>query len=445
MKLSVNLTEGPIFKKFVFFAIPLIFTGFLQQMYNVADTVVVGRFASETALAEVGATSSLSALIITLFMGLAVGTNVICAGFFGAEDKNGLERALHTSILMGVVIGIPLTLIGWFGARYFLGVMGTPNDVIDGSVLYMRLYFLGVPANLVFNFGSAVLRAIGNTKKPFQILAVSGIVNVILNLICVVVFKLGVVGVAVGTVAAQVISAIWIVVIFSRKGSETRLRLSKLRIYKREFLKILSIGIPSGLNGIMFSLSNVFVQSAINSFGKTTMAAHSVAWNFMAFSNLLVSASEQGTVSFVGQNMGAKKYARVRSAIKNAMLFSCSATILFSTFIVCQGPNLLGIFTDDAKVVETGLILLNTAISIYVLYVPDMVIGGALRGMGKAILPTAINIIGICAFRVMWVAWVWPLNPTLEMVYYSYGASWLISGIAMAIVYLIVARKELKQ
>lgn len=444
MKLGTNLTEGPILKKFVLFVIPLIFTGFLQQIYNAADTVVVGRFASEAALAEVGATSSMSALIITLFMGLAVGTNVVCASFFGADNKEGLERALHTSILLAILIGVPLMLVGWFGARFFLGLTGTPDDIIDGAALYMKLYFLGVPASLIFNFGAAVLRAMGNTKKPFYILAVSGIVNVVLNLICVIVFKLGVVGVAMGTVAAQMVSAVWVILIFVRKNAEVRLSLVKLRIYKREFLKILAIGIPSGINGILFSLSNVFVQSAINSFGKTTVAGHSVAWNYMAFCSLLVSAHTQGTVSFVGQNMGARKYDRVKSVIKKAMLFCSVATILFSSFVVWQARTLLGIFTPDPGVVEAGLSQIYIAISVYVLYAPNEIIGGALRGMGKSVLPTAINILGICGLRVVWIAWVWPLNPTLEMVYYSYGASWLISGVVMAVAYMIVGRKELK-
>ncbi len=444
MKLGTNLTEGPILKKFILFVIPLIFSGFLQQLYSVADAVIVGHFASETALAEVGATSSMFALIITLFTGLAVGTNVVCASFFGADDKEGLERALHTSVLLAIFIGIPLMLVGWFGSRFFLSLTGTPDDIIDGATLYMQLHFLGVPASLLFNYGSAVIRAMGNTKKPFYILAVSGLINVGLNLICVIVFKLGVVGVAISTVASQIISAIRIILVFTRKDAELKLRLSKLRIYKREFLKILAIGIPSGVNGILFSLSNVFVQSAINSFGKTTVAAHSVAWNYMAFCSLLVSAHEQGTVSFVGQNMGALKYNRVKSVIKKAMLICSSATILFSLFVVWQARPLLGIFTPDPGVVETGLAQIYIAISVYVLYVPNQIIGGALRGMGKSVLPTAINILGICGLRVVWIAWLWPLNPTLEMIYYSYGASWVISGVAMIIAYMAVGRKKIR-
>ncbi len=284
----------------------------------------------------------------------------------------------------------------------------------------------------------------GNTKKPFYILAVSGIVNVVLNLICVIVFKLGVAGVAIGTVVSQMVSAVWVVLIFARKSAEVRLSLLKLRIYKREFLKILAIGIPSGINGILFSLSNVFVQSAINSFGKTTVAGHSVAWNYMAFCSLLVSAHTQGTVSFVGQNMGARKYDRVKSVIKKAMLFCSVATILFCLFVVWQARTLLGVFTPDPGVVEAGLVQIYIAISVYVFYVPNEIIGGALRGMGKSVLPTAINILGICGLRVVWIAWLWPLNPTLEMIYYSYGVSWIVSGIAMFVAYMLTGCKELK-
>ena len=444
MKLGTNLTEGPILKKFIFFVIPLIFTGFLQQLYSVADAVIIGHFASETALAEVGATTSMFALIITLFTGLAVGTNVVCASFFGADNKEGLERALHTSVLLAMFIGVPLMMVGWFGASFFLKIIGTPDDIMAGATLYMKIHFLGIPASLLFNYGAAVIRAIGNTKKPFYILAVSGFINVVLNLICVMVFKLGVAGVAISTVVSQIVSAVWVILIFTRKDAELRLSLSKLRIYKREFLKILSIGIPSGVNGILFSLSNVFVQSAINSFGKTTVAAHSVAWNYMAFCSLLVSAHEQGTVSFVGQNMGALKYDRVKSVIKKAIVICGVATVLFSSFVVWQARPLLGIFTPDPGVVETGLAQIYIAISVYVLYVPNQIIGGALRGMGKSVLPTAINILGICGLRVVWIAWVWPFNPTLEMVYYSYGASWLISGIAMAVAYMIVGRKRIE-
>jgi len=441
MKLGEKLTEGPIFKKFVLFVIPVIITSFLQQMYNAVDAVVVGHFANKDALAAVGATSSVSALIITLFMGLSVGTNVVCAGFFGADNKQALSKALHTSIFMGIVIGIPLMLVGWFGAEYFLTLTGTPKEVLEQASLYMKIYFLGIPASLVYNFGSAVLRAIGDTKRPLYILSVSGVANVLLNIICVAGLGLGVVGVAIGTIAAQIISAFWVVVIFVKNQDSLHLSLKKLRIYKKEFLRILAIGIPSGLNGIMFSLSGVIIQTAINSFGATTIAAHSVTWNYMAFSNLLIAAGEQGCVSFVGQNMGAKKYDRVKKIVKTALSSMMIASVIFSLIIMVFAKPLLGIFTADSGVAQQGMYQIKYAISVYFLYVPGLILGAVLRGMGKSIIPTAINLVFICLLRVVWIWFIWPMLPNLEMVYISFPVTWITSGIAMIIAYYIERRK----
>ncbi len=440
MERGTNLTEGPIWRKFIVYVIPIILSGFLQQLYNAADTIVVGKFVGDVALAAVGSTTALASLIITLFMGISVGTNVVCARFFGAENRQGLEKALHTSILLGVVLGIPLTLIGWFGSKYFLQLMGTPSDVIEHATLYMKIYFLGVIANLIYNFGSAVMRAMGDTKRPLYILSVAGIANVLLNLICVLVFKLGVVGVAVGTVASQVLSAIAVIFVFIKNEYGIKLSVPKLRFYKKELMMVLSIGIPSGINGILFNLSNTLTQSAINSFGKTIMAGHSVAWNFMTFSYLIVAAGEQATAAFVGQNMGARKYLRIDESVKCALTFIGLITIAFSVLVVSQGRFFLGIFTNDALVVEKGLVLLYTCITVYVLYAPGLIFGAALRGIGKAVLPMVINIMGICALRVAWVMFVWPLNPTLEMVYYSFPLSWIASGVAMLIAYTAVRR-----
>lgn len=443
MKLGEKLTEGPIFKKFVLFVIPVIITSFLQQMYNAVDAVVVGHFANKDALAAVGATSSVSALIITLFMGLSVGTNVVCAGFFGADNKQALSRAMHTSVFMGVVIGIPLMMVGWFGAKHFLSMTGTPKEVLDQAALYMKIYFLGIPASLVYNFGSAVLRAIGDTKKPLYILSVSGIANVVLNLICVAGFSMGVVGVALGTIVAQFISAIWVVVIFAKNTDALHLSIRKLRIYKKEFLRILAIGIPAGLNGIMFSLSGVITQTAINSFGATTIAAHSVTWNYMAFSNLLVAAGEQGCVSFVGQNMGAKKYDRVKKIVKTALVSMTIASVVFSLIIFVFSKPLLGIFTTDPGVAKQGMYQINYAINVYFLYVPGLILGAVLRGMGKSMIPTIINLVFICLLRVVWIWFVWPIAPSLEMVYISFPVTWVASGIAMIIAYYIVRKRTL--
>ena len=445
MKLGERLTEGPIFKKFVFFVVPVIISGFLQQLYHAADTVVVGWFAGDTALAAVGATSSLSALIITLFMGLSVGTNVVCAAFFGAEDYDGLSRAIHTSFFLGIVLGIPLTLVGWFGAPYFLTLTGTPQDVIGKAALYMKVYFLGVPFALIYNFGAAVFRAMGDTKRPLYILTVSGIVNVFLNILCVAIFKMGVVGVALGTIVSQLVSAIWVIFVLAGKNNKVRLRFSKLKLYKKEFFRIVAIGIPSGLNGIMFSLSGVITQTAINSFGKVTIAAHSVAWSYMAFSNLLIAAGEQGVISFVGQNMGAKKYDRVKRSVWVALLTMTIASILFSAVIVLFAEPLMGIFTNDSGVAKRGVVQVYCATAFYFLYAPDLILGGALRGMGKSMVPTTINLVCICFLRIMWIWFVWPICPVLEMVYYSYPFTWIMSGIAMTVAYLLVRRKTFEE
>ena len=446
MKTGTNLTEGSIMKKFCLFAIPIILSGFLQQLYNTADTIVVGRYAvdGEGALAAVGATTSLIHLILNFFIGLSVGTNVICARFFGAKNNDGIERALHTSLSLGIILGIPLMLVGWFFSEYFLGLMNTPPDVIKLATLYMKLYFLGVPATLIYNFGSAVLRAMGDTKRPLYILTFSGAANVVLNLICVIVFHLDVVGVAIGTIASQIISAIAVVWIFAKGKLIPEYKLSKIKIFKNELSMILAIGVPSGLNSILFSLSNTITQSAVNSFGKLTVAAHSISWTFMGFCYLLISSSEQGVISFVGQNLGAGKLQRVNKSVNCALLFSSITVFAFSGFLLLNGAGILGIFTKDASVVKIGLVQFYSAISMYVLYVPSVIYSGALRGMGKGILPTIINIIGICGIRVAWVTLVWPFNPTLPMVYYSFPISWTISGIAMAIAYYIHRRKLLK-
>ncbi len=443
MKAGINLTEGSIFKKFCLFVVPVILSGFLQQLYNTADTIVVGQFAGDTALAAVGSTTVLTNLIVTLFIGLSVGTNVVCARFFGSENKIGIQRALYTSVVLGVVLGIPLTLVGWFCSEYFLGLMGTPQDIIKLAALYMKLYFLGVPATLIYNFGSAVLRSMGDTKRPLYILTAAGVVNVVLNLICVIYFHLDVVGVAIGTIASQFLSAIAVMLIFMKEDSEPRFKFSKIRIFKKELLMILAIGIPSGLNGILFSLSNTLTQSAVNSFGKQTVAAHSIGWTFMGFCHLLITASEQGVISFMGQNLGAEKYDRAKKSVNTGLIFSAITIAAFTAFLVLNAGSIIGIFTDDTQVVSIGLVQFYNALSLYILYIPSVIYGAALRGMGRSVLPTMINIIGICGIRVLWVTMIWPLNPTLEMVYYSFPLSWVASGAAMMAAYWIIKKKVL--
>ena len=444
MRAGVDLTEGPILKKFIWFAIPVVLTNLIQQLYNSADVMIVGKFAGETALAAVGSTASLTNLIVNLFVGFAVGSNVLCARCYGGQDKNGLSRALHTSILWGLILGFPLAIIGWFSSGFFLKLMGTPSDVIDKATLYMQIYFLGSPASMVYNYGAAVLRSVGDTKRPLYILTASGIINIVLNVLCVVVFKMDVVGVAIGTVASQLISAIAVSAIFMKSNSELKLSLKKLCIHKKELKQIAAVGIPAGINGAMFSLSNVILQSAVNSFGSTVMAANSAATNYTSFEYILVMGGEQACTSFVGQNVGARKIERIGRIVKVALIMTGIACIIYSAVVGLFGDFFLKLFTNEPDVVKYGMVYLRVVIIPYVIIVPSVVLGGALRGMGYAVWQMVISLVFICLVRVLWVAFILPLNNVYEMVFVSYPISWLSAGIAASIVFWIAQRKLLK-
>ncbi len=444
MKIGKNLTEGPILKKFLMYMIPIILSNFMQQLYNSADSVVVGRFAGANALAAVGATTSLTYLMVNFFVGLSVGTNVVCAKCYGADDKEGLSRALHTSVVLGFIIGIPLIFFGRFTSKSFLGLMGTPADVIDKAALYMKIYFLGAPASLIYNYGAAALRAVGDTKRPLYILAFTGILNVALNLLCVIVFRMDVAGVAIGTIAAQYASAVAIIVIFLKTDSELKLSLTKLKIYSADLKKILAVGLPAGLNGTMFEISNVLIQSSINAFGVSVIAANSVGSNYTHFAYILVSAGDQATTSFVGQNMGAKKFDRIKQIIKTAIFVTTAITLIFSLIIVLNGKMFLGFFTHEPAVIDYGLIYLSIFITPYFLFAPGTVIGGALRGMGYAVTQTVLSLVFVCALRVVLVLLVSAFCPSYNLVLASYPVSWIALSIASLIAYSIVSKKELR-
>ncbi len=441
MKAGVDLTEGPILKKFLLFAVPVLLTSLMQQFYNSADIMIIGQFAEKTALAAVGSTAALTNLIVNLFIGFAVGSNVVCARCYGARDGAALSRAIHTSFLMALILGVPLSILGWVASEQFLGLMGTPEDVIEKASLYMKIYFLGAPAAMVYNYGAAVLRAVGDTKRPLYILAGSGIINVLLNLLCVVVFHLDVVGVALGTIAAQYVSAVVIVLIFLRTDSELRVRFENLKLYKNELKQIALVGIPSGINGAMFSLSNVILQSSVNSFGSTVMAANSVAGNYSNFAYIMVNAGEQACVSFVSQNVGAKQYKRIGKIVWVALLVTFAVELVYSMAVYFNGEFLLGFFTKDKEVIKTGMTFLTVVILPYVVIVPSMILGSALRGMGYAMTQTVISLVFICLVRILWVAYVMPLYNVYEMVFVSYPVSWIAAGIATMIAFFMAKKR----
>lgn len=444
MKLGSSLTEGPITKKYIAFIIPILLSGIMQQLYNTADILVVGKFVGDTALAAVGSTSSITHLILNIFIGLSVGANVVCAHLYGANDKEALSRALHTSILLALLSGVFLAIVGFVFSRTFLTLMGNPSNVIDDATLYMQIFFLGSPASMIYNFGSAVLRAAGDTKRPFYIMLLSGIVNVILNLFCVLVLKIGVAGVAIGTVASQIVSAVMVLYFLMKSTDCFKLRLSKLRLFKRELMQIIAIGVPSGLNGIMFSASNVIIQSTINSFGKIAIAGASATTNIENYGFILFSSVEQGAITFVGQNMGAKKIDRVKSVAKIALFSAFVCAAAYTAVTIIWGKSILGLFTDDVSreaVVAMGMVKMTITSFSYIIFAPAQAFSGVLKGMGKSVVVTVANAICTCVVRILWVIFIFPLNPILEMVYLAYPISWGLSSIATTILYFAVRNK----
>lgn len=438
---TMDLTDGPVFKKLIIFVIPIVLSGVLQQLYNSADSVVVGQFVGDNALAAVGSTVALTNLILNLFVGLAVGANVICARCFGAGDKEALHRAIHSGIAIALTAGIVLAIIGNLLSEPMLRLMGTPDTVIDQATLYMQVCFLGSPFSMVYNFGAGILRAGGDTKRPLYILTVSGLVNVALNLFCVLVLHLGVLGVAIGTISSQLLSCLCVLRLLMRSKTEFHFELKSLRFYKKESLSIIKVGLPAGLNGIMFSFSNVILQSTVNTYGDAAMAGVAAAGNIEIFMFIFLSSVEQGVVSFTAQNMGAGKLKRIDLVLRDSIIVGLIGVGILNLLILPFQEPLLRIFTDGATAIYYGKIKIFMICAYYFLYVPSMLCGGSLRGMGWSITPAVINVVCICLARILWVYTAYPLNMTMKMLFYAYPVSWGLSMIAQGIAYMIVRRK----
>lgn len=444
-KYETDLTEGSVIKKMLLFVIPIFLSGVLQQLYNAADTMTIGQFAGSDSLAAVGATTALTNLILNLFMGLAVGANVLCAKRYGAQDKDGLSRAIHTALPLSFICGVVILIVGVSACRYMLEAMGTPDDVIDKSVLYMRIFFLGAPASLVYNFGAGILRAAGDTKRPLYILVCSGLVNVGLNLFCVIVLKLDVAGVAIGTIVSQFISAVTIVIILMRSKSDFRFDFKKIKLHKAELLEIAKVGFPAGLNGIMFNISNVVLQSTINSFGKIVIAGNTASSNIEVFFFLVLSSFEQGAVSFTGQNIGAKKYNRLKPIMLSGLLVAFIGSVIMSVAVYPLQSELLSIFTKDPDVIAVGCVKLTIVCFTYFTFVPNQVCGGCLRGMGKSITPTILNALFTCVARIIWVYTAFRFKPDLQTLFLAYPVSWVLSSVSILLACIIERKLLIKK
>lgn len=443
---QIDMTEGPIFGKLLKFSIPLIASSILQLLFNAADVVVVGRFAGDNSLAAVGSTGSLINLLINLFMGLSVGTNVIAANYFGAQKKDDLRDTVHTAILVSIYSGLILTVVGVLGAKPILTFMQAPAEVLNLAALYLRIYFGGITATMVYNFGSAILRAKGDTQRPLYILFGAGILNFILNLIFVIIFKMDVAGVGLATVISQVISAVLVIIILIREPDDFHLNLKKLRINRMIFIRIVKIGLPAGFQGIMFSFSNVIIQSSINTFGPVMIAGNAAAVNLEGFIYTSMNGFSQGSLTFCSQNLGAGKVDRIRKVVWISQVSIIVIGALLSGIFLLLGPVFLGIFTKSDEVVQAGMKRLWIIFTTY--YLCGMMDGMAnsIRGIGHSLMPVISSLIGACLFRIIWLFTIFliPQFHTPETIFLSYPISWILTFAANVIWYNKYLRKIIR-
>ena len=447
---EIDMTNGPIFGKILMFSLPLMLTGILQLLFNAADMIVVGKFAGSLALAAVGSTGSLINLLVNVFIGISTGANVLAARYFGSHDRENMQKCVHTSILLSGILGIIVCFIGLVLSEPLLRLMNTDPEVLPLSALYLRIYFLGIPATVVYNFGAAILRAIGDTDRPLRFLFVSGGVNVVLNLITVIPLKMSVAGVAIATAVSQYVAAFLVLYCLMHSEGSYRLYLRELKFHKQMLTQILQIGIPAGLQGTIFSISNVTIQSTINSFGSASMAGNSAASNIDGFIYVAMNSVYHAALCFTSQNIGAKRYDRL-----NRIMYSCIFCVLIvgiplSLLAIAFTPQLLSLYISNADsnieaVMAAGIIRMRYVCLPYFLCGLMDVGCGLLRGLGKAWTPLIISTLGACVLRVVWVALIFPLNPTLEMLFLSYPISWAATMVAHFTAVFFSRRKLARQ
>lgn len=441
-KYEMDMCNGPLLLKIIRYSIPLILSGILQLLFNAADIIVVGRFAGNHALAAVGSTSSLINLLVNLFMGLSVGANVLVARYYGGNKEKEISETVHTAILTAVLCGVILVFAGFFLARPLLILMGTPADVLNHAVLYMQIYFAGMPVMLVYNYGSAILRAVGDTKRPLYYLMIAGVVNIILNLIFVIWFHMDVAGVALATVISQIISAGLIIRCLMKADNSYKLELKKLKISAGKFGRMMQIGIPAGLQGSIFSISNVLIQSSVNSFGSIVMAGNTAAANIEGFVYMAMNALHQTALSFTGQNMGAGNHKRIYRIMWICLGLVTLIGVVMGNGAYLLGNILVGIYSADAEVIQYGIIRLSVICTTYFLCGLMDVMVGVLRGMGYAVMPMIVSLTGACGLRVLWVFTVFAANRSLLVLYLSYPVTWTVTFVAHLVCFMIVKRKK---
>lgn len=440
---QIDMTQGAIFPKLLEFSVPLIFSSILQLLFNAADIVVVGRFAGDNSLAAVGSTGSLINLLVNLFMGLSIGTNVLAANYFGQKNKNKLQETVHTSMLISVISGIILTIIGVIFTTPILEFMQTPEEVLKLASVYLRIYFYGITSSMIYNFGSALLRAQGDTKRPLLILLLSGIVNIILNLIFVINFKLDVAGVAYATVISQTISAIIVVIILLKEDNDFKLNLKKLSINPHIFAKLVKIGVPAGFQGIMFSFSNIIIQSAINSFGPILIAGNSAAISLEGFVYTSMNGFSQGALTFTSQNLGAGKKDRIKKVVIISQFSIIVIGLVLGWLGILFDNQLLSIYSKSPDVINAGKIRVFVIFSTYFLCGIMDAMANSIRGCGHSLLPAIVTIFCVCFFRIFYLATFFriPQYHSPFYIFISYPVSWFIAWIIHLICFIVIFKK----
>lgn len=440
-KLKADITEGVIWKQLLLFAMPLLISNFLQQFYNTAGSAIVGKFISDDALAAVGSTGALTGMIIGLFIGLATGAGVVIAQYFGARDVDNLQDAIHTALALSVISSVILMVLGTTGAPALLRFMKSPENVIDMSVTYLRVYFIGILPSMVYNIGAGIMRAIGDSKRPLYYLLISCALNIILVLVFINVFHWGVAGVAWATNIAQLLSAVLVMMSLMKTTEIYRVEIKKIRIHPHMIQRIVKIGVPAGLQSVVISLSNVIIQSRINQFGSAAMAAASAMSKIDGFLYMLINAFGLAITTFVGQNIGAGKYERTRKSIKICMFMVIGLSIILSCILTLNGNFLFRIFTDSEEVLSFGRKMMYLILPLYPILSFNEVLSGAIRGTGNSIVPMVISLIGMCVIRMIWIATVTKMWDDIVAVYLCYPITWTVTGIVFIIYYIKTSKK----
>ncbi len=440
-KYEIDMCNGTIMDKLISFALPLMISGMLQLMFNAVDIIVVGRFTGSQALAAVGSTTALICTFTNLFIGVSLGANVLAARFYASGKTKEMSETVHTAILLALISGIAMSIIGILCARESLVLIATPDDIIGQAALYLRIYFLGMPFFMLYNYGAAILRAVGDTKRPLMYLIAAGTANAVLDLILVIIFKMGVAGVAIGTITSQFISCVLVIRCLCKTDAIYKLYISKLRIKKYYLIQILKVGLPAGIQSTVINFSNVLLQSSVNSFGEIAMAGYTAANNILGFLYVSVNSVTQACMSFTSQNYGVRKFKRMDKVLVDCAILSIIVSVVIGGGSYLLGHQILGIYTKQEDVIQCGMEILSISTILYFLCGLMDMIPGSMRGVGYSAVPMLLSIIGTVGTRLVWIYGIFPEHRSLYVLFMSYPVSWGLTIVMQAICLVFVRRK----